>query len=118
MRPQCASEQGLVIHQTHCCSIGSNSERPSLTQQTIIDLSIMALVAAIDASVRFLRCERDVLGLTPEALAQSASHQVQTLIQTVRATPIDVPDATAAMERISVRRPGGAPSTVPLGGED
>ena len=61
----------------------------------------MALVAAIDASARFLRCERGVLGLTPAALAQSASHQVQTLIQTVRATPIDVSDATAAMERIN-----------------
>ena len=61
----------------------------------------MTLVAAIDASARFLRCERDVLGLAPEALAQSASHQVQTLIQTVRATPIDVADATAAMERIT-----------------
>ena len=61
----------------------------------------MALIAAINASARFLRCERDVLRLTPEALAQSASHQVQILIQTVRATPIDVQDATAAMESIN-----------------
>ena len=61
----------------------------------------MALIAGIDAAARFLRCERDVVGLTPEALAQSASHQVQTLIQTVRAAPINVEDATAAMESIN-----------------
>ena len=61
----------------------------------------MALIAGIDAAARFLRCERDVVRLTPEALAQSASHQVQTLIQTVRATPFDVQDATAAMEGIN-----------------
>ena len=61
----------------------------------------MALIAGIDAAARFLRCERDVVRLTPEALAQSASHQVQTLIQTVRAAPINVEDATAAMESIN-----------------
>ena len=66
----------------HAVAVSAQTaERPSITRQMIVDFPNMALVASIGASTRCLRCARDMLGLTPEALAQSASHHVQSLIQ-------------------------------------
>ena len=94
----------------HAVAVSAQAaERPSNTRQTIVDFPTIALVASIGASTRCLRCERDMLGLTPEALAQSASHQVQSLIQTVRATPSDVPDAIELPTRESRRPPSHHP---------